>query len=106
MPAGHEDEGDVGLGVLDALHERREVGVRRREADRADDLAAGIGEALGEGRLGVMAGDEVADRGIAGLPALLGRPFADRIGLLPQREGDPRDIGRDARDRDAGGGVC
>ena len=97
----HEDEEHVGLGVLDPLHERREIGIVGREADRADDLAAGIGEALGEGGFGVMPGDEVADRGVGLLPALFGGPFAERQRSLPQRERDARDVGRDPRDRDA-----
>jgi hypothetical protein len=77
---------NVGLGVLDPLDVGDEIRVGRRKAVGADDLAAALGKALGKGRLGVMAGDEVGDRGIGGLPALLGRPFADRVALLPQGE--------------------
>src|SRR5882724_4289722 len=51
-----------------------------------------------------MARDEVADRGVTGLPTLLGRPFANRISLLPQREGDAYDIRRESRDGGPGRG--
>src|SRR5208282_1167155 len=47
----HEEERDVGLGILDALDERDEVGVLRRHADGADDLTAAVGETLGKGHL-------------------------------------------------------
>src|SRR5438552_4826827 len=86
LRAWYPEEYDVGLGVPDALHERREIGVVRGNTDRADDLAATVGKTLGEGSFGIMPGDKVADRGIALFPALLGRPFPDRIALLPERE--------------------
>src|SRR5215469_14841533 len=44
LPRRHEDEDGVGLGILDALHERDEVGVFEWEAHHIDDLAAGVGE--------------------------------------------------------------
>src|SRR6266481_2091963 len=102
--ARYPEEHDVGLGVPDALHERREIGIVRGNADRADDLAAAVGKALGEGSFRIMPRDKVADRGIALLPALLRRPFPDRIALLPERERHSRDIGRDARNCGAAGG--
>ena len=40
--AGDEDEDRLGIDVLGALHEGREVRVGDREAHRADDLAAGL----------------------------------------------------------------
>jgi hypothetical protein len=83
LGARYPEEHDVGLGVLDALHERGEIGIVRGNADGTDDLAAAVGEALGEGSFRIMPGDEVADGGIALLPALLCRPFPDRIALLP-----------------------
>ena len=97
-------EGDIGLGIVDPLHERGEIGVLRRDAHCADDLAAATGKPLGEGGFRIVPGNEVADRGVAFFPALLGGPFADRIALLPQRERDPRDIGRDPWDGGAPGG--
>jgi hypothetical protein len=51
-----------------------------------------------------MAGDKVADRGISLFPSLLGGPFTDRVALLPEGKGDPRDIGRETRDLHPGRG--
>src|SRR6267142_1096556 len=55
-----------------ALHERREVGVRHREAYRADDRAAGSLEGAGERVLGVVARAVVGDHGVRLLDAALG----------------------------------
>src|SRR6516225_2085285 len=51
-----------------------------------------------------MTGNEVADRGVGLLPALLRGPFANWITLLPKRERDARDIRRDPRNSRAAGG--
>ena len=40
----HEHEHGVGLGILHALQERREVGIGKRHLDLFDDLAAAGGE--------------------------------------------------------------
>src|SRR6185437_2243411 len=50
-----------------------------------------------------MTRDEIADRDIALLPALLGRPFAERQRGVPLGEAIAHDIRREARDRDAAG---
>ena len=96
-------KGDIGLGVLDALHEGREVRIGWRKPDRADDLAAAVDKPLGEGGLGIVPGNKIADRRIGRLPALLGSPFADRIAFLPQGKRDPHKIRRQPRDRDPRG---
>src|SRR5262249_40723115 len=55
-------------------------------------------EALVKAPLSAMARNVAVDRGVAGLLALLRRPFAERIGLLPDGEGDAGDERREARD--------
>src|SRR5262249_49963022 len=46
LRAGEVDEGGIGVEVADTLQERRKVRIGQRNADRFDDLAAELGEAL------------------------------------------------------------
>ncbi len=71
--AGDEDVDGFGVGVLDALDEGGEVRVGDRRLVGADDLAAGLVEALGEGLLGVMAGAVVGDQRVGLLDAAVSK---------------------------------
>jgi hypothetical protein len=80
-------------------------GIGDRRAVGPENRAAGLGEALGEGPLGVVAGTVVGDQRIGLLdPALLEGPLAE--GVVELRDGHRRahDIGRLLGD-DRGGGV-
>src|SRR5262249_17998138 len=46
LRAGKVDEGGIGVDVADTLQERRKVRIGQGDADRFDDLAAELGEAL------------------------------------------------------------
>src|SRR5262249_57920765 len=84
------EESEVGFGVPDALRERRKIGVVRRKANGTDDLAAAVGEPLGEGGFRILAGSEIDYRSVTRLPALLGGPFADRASQLAHGPGHRR----------------
>src|SRR5262249_51253845 len=51
LRTGKKDESGIGMDVTDALEERCEVRIRQRNADRLDDLAAGLNEASFKGGL-------------------------------------------------------
>jgi hypothetical protein len=91
---GKEEEHGLGLGVLDALHVGREVGVVHRRAHLARDLAAAGGEGLLERGFGIDARGVVGDHGVGVLDAFLQHEARHRIGDLLHGERQPRDVGR------------
>jgi hypothetical protein len=96
LAGGDEGEHGVRLGVLHALHVGDEVGVGQRDADAGHDLAAALLEGLDEGLFRLVAGREVAHRRVDAL-VFLGRPLAEGIGGLPERERHPREVRRHVR---------
>ena len=97
----HEDEEHVGLLVLGALEERREVGHLPGAAHRdgVDHLAARGLEAGLERVQAVLARREVGVADHRGLGAqLLGRGLAHRVARVPHRERHARDHRRELRD--------
>ena len=96
------NERGVGIEVADALQERREIGIGERDADRFDDLAAGLDEAGLERRLRFDAGRPVVDQRDDTFAAVLGRPFGHDPGLLAEQEAGAHHVGRFGnRDRGA-----
>ena len=108
LRAGEIDEGGIGVEVADALQERRKVRIGQRNADRFDDLAAELGEALLECGLRFGARRPFVDQRDDPLAAVLGRPLAHDPGRLRQNETGADEIGRrggghrGARDHDDG----
>ena len=99
LRAGEIDEGGIGVEVADALQERRKVRIGQRNADRFDDLAAELGEALLECGLRFGARRPFVDQRDDPLAAVLGRPLAHDHRGLSEREAGARHERR-AIDRD------
>ena len=88
----HEDR--LRVGVAGALNERREFGVLKRHAHRADNFATGGGERFDESTFGINTGSEVGHEDEHTLDAAFGRPLRHRLRVLRQRMRDAHDIRR------------
>ena len=82
-PAGTNTNSASGLRSRGALQERREVRIGERNLDGLDDLAARLGEALGERLSRLPRPGAQSDCTITTfLMPFLRRPFGDDVGLL------------------------
>ncbi|MNS95801.1 hypothetical protein D3C72_1300730 [compost metagenome] len=91
---GQEQEYGFGPGVLDALDERRELGVAQRHADRLENLPAAAQEVGLERGFGVDAGRVVRHQRDHLADVVAHRPGRHRRRDLRQRHRDPRDVVR------------
>src|SRR5581483_1224029 len=92
--ARHPDVDAVRIGVLGALQEGGEVDVGDRIAGRADDLAAGVLEALGEGGFAVPTRAEIGDQGVGLADTVTVGPFAEFFVDGPYGERGARHVRR------------
>ena len=88
------DERGIRIEIADALQERRKVGIGERNADRLDDLAAGLQEARLERRLRFDPRRPIVDQRNDALAAVLGRPFGHDPRLLALQKAGPHHVGR------------
>ena len=82
------------MQVARALQERREIRIGERHFQRVENLAAALGEMVGEDLAGFGAGRPVGQDRDRFLAAVLDRPVGDDAGLLAERETRAHVIGR------------